>query len=72
MTPTPQMPMSSALPSLISRSRYIAWCARWKPPTPKCTMPVVTWLRSYVGPGTSSDPTVAAESLTGVLVAALT
>ena len=35
-----------AEPSFISASRYIAWCARWKPPTPKCTMPVRTWLRS--------------------------
>ena len=48
-TPTPQMPQSSALPSFISRSRYIAWWARWKPPTPKCTMPGRTAVRSYAG-----------------------
>ena len=38
-TPTPQMPQSSAVPSFISRSWYIAWCARWNPPTPKWTTP---------------------------------
>ena len=42
ITPTPQMPQSSAFPSFISRSRYMAWWARWKPPTPKCTMPAVS------------------------------
>ena len=49
------MPQSSALPSFISRSWYIAWCARWKPPTPKCTTPVVTRERSYAGPGTVDE-----------------
>ena len=46
ITPTPQIPQSSALPWFINRSRYIAWCARWNPPTPKCTIPVVTLPRS--------------------------
>ncbi len=42
MTPTPQMPQFNAFPSFIRRSRYIAWWARWNPPTPKWTTPVVT------------------------------
>src|SRR3954465_4152067 len=51
----PVIPQSSALDSFISVSRYMAWCARWKPPTPKCTMPVVTWLRSYDGTSTAPE-----------------
>ena len=46
MTPTPQMPQSSAVPWFIRRSWYMAWCARWKPPTPTWTTPGVTRLRS--------------------------
>ena len=46
ITPTPHTPQSIALPSFIRRSRYIAWWARWKPPTPKCTTPVLTRERS--------------------------
>src|SRR5262245_5961972 len=46
------MPYSKPLPALSSRSWYIAWCARWKPPTPKCTTPPSTCVRSYSGPGT--------------------
>jgi hypothetical protein len=46
ITPTPQMPQSSAAPWFISRSWYMAWCARWNPPTPRCTTPGVTRLRS--------------------------
>ena len=46
ITPTPQMPQSCAPPWFISRSWYIAWCARWNPPTPKWTTPGVTSLRS--------------------------
>ena len=53
ITPTPQTAQSSAFPSLISRSRYTAWWARWKPPTPTCTMPVRSARRSYVGRRTS-------------------
>ena len=52
ITPTPQMPQSSASPASIRWSRYIAWWARWNPPTPKCTIPVLTFARSYAGPGT--------------------
>src|SRR4051794_29546745 len=51
-TPTPQIPHSSALPSFIRRSWYIAWWARWNPPTPTCTTPTASARRSYVGPGT--------------------
>ena len=53
-TPTPQMAESSAWPSFINASRYIAWWARWKPPTPKWTMPVRSFERSYAGVGISS------------------
>src|SRR4051812_27073305 len=58
------MPQSRACPSSISRSTYMAWCARWKPPTPKCTMPVLIEPRSYPGTGTDSgnDPMVWALS----------
>ena len=45
-TPIPQMPQSIAAPRFISVSMYMAWCERWKPPTPMCTIPVVTWRRS--------------------------
>ena len=37
----------------INWSRYIAWWARWKPPTPKCTIPGRTAVRSYDGTPTS-------------------
>src|SRR4051812_37701455 len=58
------MPQSRACPSSISRSTYMAWCARWKPPTPKCTIPVLIRPRSYPGTGTDSgnDPMVSALS----------
>ena len=63
ITPTPQMPQSSAFPWHIRRSRYIAWCARWNPPTPKWTMPTLTAERSYEGTSTaaSSEPNVFAD-----------
>src|SRR6266542_1239694 len=54
MMPTPQMPQSSAFPWFISASWYIAWWARWNPPTPKCITAVPTWLRSYPGVGSRS------------------
>jgi hypothetical protein len=31
---------------------YMAWCDRWNAPTPKCTIPVRTRDRSYVGADT--------------------
>ena len=36
----------------------IAWWARWKAPTPKCTIPAETAARSYLG-----VPTVGASPL---------
>src|SRR5690606_30841699 len=36
---TPQSAQSRSRPAFMRRSRYIAWWARWKPPTPKWTMP---------------------------------
>ena len=69
ITPTPQMPQSSALPSFMRRSWYIAMCARWKPPTPKCTTPVVTSSREYCGLGTSSMPRVVPPRRRGTVVA---
>src|SRR4051812_1729053 len=48
------MPHSVAWPDSSNVSTYIASCARWKPPTPKCTMPVRTSARSYVGTVTPS------------------
>src|SRR3954452_7584997 len=70
--PTPVMPQSSALPSSISRSTYIASWARWNPPTPKWTMPVVTCWRLYVGTATPACPRSASvEAVTFVIVAPL-
>src|SRR6266568_3368553 len=66
ITPTPQMAQSSALPSVISRSRYISSCARWNPPTPKCTIPVPSLLRSYVGVGRRSRSDGNASVLSGI------
>ena len=44
--PTPQTDHDGSPPASSSRSRYIASCARWKPPTPRCTTPVVRPARS--------------------------
>src|SRR5438874_972216 len=37
-SPTPQSPHWRAPPRASRSSRYTAWCARWNPPTPTCTM----------------------------------
>ena len=62
--PMPQIPQSRAAPCSSSRSRYIAWCERWKPPTPMCAMPTSIPVLSYVGRATSrgSEPRAAVES----------
>ena len=35
-----------ASPAASAASVYIAWCARWNAPTPRCTMPAATAARS--------------------------
>src|SRR5699024_876853 len=47
--PTPQMAQSRSRPAFISASRYIAWWARWKPPTPTWTMPIRRSLSTWSG-----------------------
>src|SRR5690348_7580904 len=49
---------ASSAPEASSASTYIAWWARWKPPTPMCTIPGKSSVRSYVGIGMSSSASV--------------
>lgn len=41
----------------------MAWCERWNPPTPKWTMPTVTFERSYDGTATVAGSVETLEEL---------